>query len=375
MNGRPEADGFLDGLDMYTIPAMGDQHPIQVYGIQSKNIHYNNNDKLVTSKEDCIKRHRRPILLLHGRTWSAIPVYHLLGGKQENKSSSSSSSSISLMEELYNTGILQPYCMDFRGFGGTIKDKTGCVEPNRCVLDTESVLVWIAHRHGLTTNNTDDSTNNDSGNNDTNSLEDDDSLSSVCNHCEMPALLGWSQGALIAQMAAQQKPDWISKLVLYGSIYDPQIRYQRPPLYTSNTNANASASVQQKEEILNNHESAIEDFTIEGTIQPESAKRFAQVALICDPIKARWRHLHQFNNCDPRRVQVPTLVVAGDQDPYAPLHAQAELFNNLGANSDRTWSILSNADHAVHLLDGRHRFIKIVTNFVENEATSKNTKK
>ena len=59
--------------------------------------------------------------------------------------------------------------------------------------------------------------------------------------------------------------------------------------------------------------------------------------------------------------------MAGDQDPYAPLHAQAELFNNLGTGADRTWSILSNADHAVHLLDGRHRFVKMVTNFVENE--------
>ena len=175
--------------------------------------------------------------------------------------------------------------MDFRGFGGTVKDETGCVEPTRCVLDTESVLVWIAHRHGLTTNNADDA-------------EKDDASS--CNHCEMPALLGWSQGALIAQLAAQKIPDWISKLVLYGSIYDPQIRYQRPPLYTTTI---------QKEDILNDHDAAIEDFTIEGTIEPESAKRFAEVALICDPVKARWRHLHQFNNCDPRRVHVPTLVV------------------------------------------------------------------
>ena len=97
MNGRPEADIFLDGLDIYTVPAMGDAHPLQVYGIQSKNTH----NKKQESKEDCMKSHRRPILLLHGRTWSAIPVYHLLGG---------TGNSISLMEALYDTGILQPYC-------------------------------------------------------------------------------------------------------------------------------------------------------------------------------------------------------------------------------------------------------------------------
>eukprot|EP00540_Astrosyne_radiata_P022496 CAMPEP_0116857154 /NCGR_PEP_ID=MMETSP0418-20121206/20368_1 /TAXON_ID=1158023 /ORGANISM="Astrosyne radiata, Strain 13vi08-1A" /LENGTH=124 /DNA_ID=CAMNT_0004490751 /DNA_START=178 /DNA_END=552 /DNA_ORIENTATION=+ len=111
---------------------------------------------------------------------------------------------------------------------------------------------------------------------------------------------------------------------------------------------------------------AVEDFTIEGSIPPEPAMRFAEVALQSDPIKARWTHLYQFNNCDPARVTVPTLVVAGDQDPYAPLHVQQELFSNLGRGSDRTWSILADADHAAHLLEGRGRFVKIVTSFVQN---------
>ena len=71
-------------------------------------------------------------------------------------------------------------------------------------------------------------------------------------------------------------------------------------------------------------------------------------------------------NSDPGRVHVPTLVVVGDQDPYAPLHVQAELFSNLGRGVDRTWSILSDADHAVHLLEGRSRFINVVTSFIFN---------
>ena len=45
---------------------------------------------------------------------------------------------------------------------------------------------------------------------------------------------------------------------------------------------------------------------------------------------------------------------------------QGELFSNLGRGSDRTWSILADADHAVHLLDGRARFANIVTSFVQN---------
>jgi hypothetical protein len=39
----------------------------------------------------------------------------------------------------------------------------------------------------------------------------------------------------------------------------------------------------------------------------------------------------------------------------------------LGRGVDRTWSIIADADHAVHLLDnGRERFVSIVTSFVEN---------
>ena len=174
----------------------------------------------------------------------------------------------------------------------------------------------------------------------------------------MPALLGWSQGALVAQLIAQRSPSLISKLILYGSLYDSTIRYPRDPLYATQKG--------QVPEIQNSFDDAIEDFTVEGSIPPEPARMFAEAALLTDPIKAQWRHLYQFNNCDPARVHVPTSVVAGDQDPYAPLHVQQELFYNLGRGSDRTWSILSDSDHAVHLLEGRSRFTNIVTSFVQN---------
>ena len=58
--------------------------------------------------------------------------------------------------------------------------------------------------------------------------------------------------------------------------------------------------------------------------------------------------------------------IAGDQDPYAPLRIQGEIFSNLGRGADRTWSIIADADHAVHLLEGRSRFVNILTSFVEN---------
>lgn len=305
---------LMDGLDHYTVPAMDDGHPLSVFGISSKD---------PVQKQD--KKSLKPILLLHGRTWSAVPVYHLLGGP---KNRGNGIESRSLMEALLAKG-LQPYTMDFRGFGGTHKDEAGCVEPYRCVHDCETVLEWISERHGLLPSKDDP-----------------------------PALLGWSQGALVAQLAAQKSRPALSKVILYGSIYDPLVRYPREPLYRLNPPEN--------KQIINQFDDAIEDFTVEGTIPPEPARLFAEAALVADPVKAVWRHQYQFNNCDPARVHVPCLVVAGDQDPYCGLHVQQELFANLGRESDRTWSILSGSDHACHLLDGRFRLINTVVSFVQN---------
>lgn len=256
--GQNEAGAaLLDGLDVYRVSA-NDEHPLSVYGIDSP--------------EDVLDSMKKPILLLHGRTWSSVPVYHLLGGNQ----SKNGQESRSLMEALRDLG-LQPYAMDFRGFGGTPQDDTECVEPLRCVMDAETVLQWICDRHGL---------NEESS------------------HEDMPALLGWSQGALVAQLLAQQSPMILSKLILYGSLYDPLVRHPRAPLYK--TDLAPTDETTRQNNLL---DEAMEDFTIEGTIPPEPALIFAEAALLADPVKAVWKHLYQFNNCDAARVHVPTLVV------------------------------------------------------------------
>jgi pimeloyl-ACP methyl ester carboxylesterase len=322
------APHLLDGLDTYIVKSE-DGHPLSLYGINSN----------LGQEETSDEPKRRPILLLHGRTWSSVPVYHLLGGSNSNQSESHHSRS--LMESMYEAG-LQPYAMDFRGFGGTPRDETNSVIPNQCVMDTECVLKYIAKKHGC----------------------------SKAAHHSLPALMGWSQGALVAQLLAQKSPQMISKLVLYGSIYDPLVRYPRQPLFINGTDGGDVDGTR----IKNEFNGAIEDFTVEGSIPPAAAIEFAEAALASDPIKAPWNFLSQFNNCDPARVNIPTLVVAGDQDPYAPLRVQSELFSNLGRGADRTWSIIADADHAVHLLDGgKERLLSIVTSFIENGKKGEST--
>lgn len=211
--GRHEAGAaLLDGLDVYTVPALDDDHPLSVYGIDSEHPV----QAAATAHEDPSPAELFPVLLLHGRTWSSVPVYHLLGGNQ----SKNGQESRSLMETMRDHG-LQPYAVDFRGFGGTPPDDAKCVEPLQCVRDAESVLKWIAARHGLHGER----------------------------HAEMPAVLGWSQGALVAQLLAQKSPMAISKLILYGSLYDPNLRHPRLPLYTTTGHVNDSPTINTLDDV------------------------------------------------------------------------------------------------------------------------------
>ena len=309
--GKDSASHLLNGLDVYTIYSKEEQnHPLSLYGLHSTEEH---------AQEI---RYRRPILLLHGRTWSSVPVYHLLGGQeqaQKDQEPNDNNRSRSLMEALYEQG-LQPYALDFRGFGGTPSDETNVVTPTICVRDVGYAMKYITKKHAFDCNDDDDDNKNEA--------------SGDRHHHQqhyLPVLLGWSQGALVAQLFAQKNPHTISKLILYGSIYDPLVSYPPIPLYANGTESLASASASASahttdDKVKNTFNSAIEDFTIEGSIPPEPATRFAQAALLSDPYKAQWSYLSQFNNLDPARISVPTLVVAGDQGEFYILNMQASIY-------------------------------------------------
>lgn len=67
------------------------------------------------------------VLLLHGRTWSTLPDFDLPTGGGP-----------SLMERLASEGIAV-YGLDARGYGGTPRDSTGWLEPDRMALDVRAV--------------------------------------------------------------------------------------------------------------------------------------------------------------------------------------------------------------------------------------------
>jgi len=174
-------------------------------------------------------------------------------------------------------------------------------------------------------------------------------------------VLGWSQGALVAQLYAQSTPAKVRKLVLYASIYDPEVTYQRPAVFSHEGVGNKYNKFPR---IENTMKSALEDFTLPGTIDHWTALNFASLALEIDPFKARWSQLHEFNLLSPSQIQSPTLVIAGALDPYSSQRSQAALFTQIPETVDKAWVSIAGSDHAAHLLGCKNRWLEAVLAFL-----------
>lgn len=244
------------------------------------------------------------IVLVHGRTWSAVPDFDLQVPGEDR----------SLMDALVAEGFAA-YAIDQRGYGATPRDETGVLTPDRAAADLAAVLAWVREQHPS---------------------------------LPPPTVLGWSLGSLTSQLVAQRHPERIGALVLYGyprrpgQVYPPDPEPAPLPLHKPTT-----------------AEGAAEDFISPGTISQAAIDGFVRAALAADPVRMDWRGSDQWNALDPAAVRTPTLVIHGERDPYTPVINQAELFSLLG-HPDRTWVILPGCDHAAHLEDCGPRFVQEV---------------
>jgi len=302
--------GERDGLNRHEVVA-DDGHPLRLYSRSPR-------PGSGGGSGGPLDGGKRPILLLHGRTWSSQPVFDLRASPDDGEG-------MSTLQTLSDLGYAA-YALDLRGFGETPRDGGGYTTPVRCAEDVRCAVDWLAGRHG------------DQG--------------------RRPALLGWSQGALVAQLYAQRHGPALSDLVLFGSIYDPKVVYPRErPLF------GPDAAPAPAPEVANTVAASLEDFTIPGTINEAAAAEFSSIAMAVDPIKAAWGELHEFNECNAARVQVPTLVVVGAQDPYVSWDAQRDLFDGLGTE-DRAMAIIPGCDHPAHILEARGAFVRNVVGFL-----------
>lgn len=253
-----------------------------------------------------VARPKAVVLLIHGRTWSALPDFDLqVRGERR-----------SVMQSLNEQGF-SAYALDLRGYGKTPRDATGWLTPDRAARDVIATLEWLAQtKKG-----------------------------------SRPVLLGWSMGSLVSQLAAQRRPQLISGLVLYGYPRDPDnpAPFQSVPA--------------EPERIANTKEAAASDFISPEVVPPNVVAAYVVAALAADPVRVDWKNQEEFRELDPSKIGIPTLLLQGERDPLTPSGAQARLFTRL-RTPDRQWIVLPEGGHAALLEDMHQAFIAAIAGFI-----------
>lgn len=252
---------------------------------------------------------RGSILLLHGRTWSALPNFDLRVPGQR----------VSLMDALVARGFAV-YALDQRGYGATPRDSTRWLTPSRAARDANDVLAWIgAHERGT----------------------------------GRPVLFGYSRGSLTAMLAALRDSTRMSALVLYGFPLDLSARdsIQRAPEPSVPARRPTTAAA------------AAEDFITPASTPPGVREAYVRAAIAADTVRADWRDEGEFRTMDPAALRVPVLLVHGERDPYAAQANLADFMRRL-TRVDRSWVVLASTDHAAHL-ERQRDFVQVLVSFME----------
>jgi pimeloyl-ACP methyl ester carboxylesterase len=285
----PLPSAFAEHADLQRHTVIADGHPIALW------------EKSAAGATEAI-------LLVHGRTWSALPDFdlQLIG---EN---------LSMMDSLVDAGYAV-YAVDLRGYGETPRDKTDWLTPNRAADDVAVVVSWIAG-HG--------------------------------DWEAKPHLFGWSMGSTIVQLMVQRHPGLVASLTLYG--YWRDLNEDLP--------ADAPDIVPLKK--ANTAEAAASDFITPGSISQKAVDAYVAAALKADPIRVDIRHLDDYNALDGAKITVPTLVIAGEFDPLAPADNQARLLLSL-ATGHKQYVSVPGGDHAALLEQSRGYFIHEIVAFLQ----------
>ena len=253
------------------------------------------------------ERPQGAVVLVHGRTWSARPVFDF-----EPRSGSRS-----LLKALAAAG-LATYAIDLPGYGPSPRASSGWLAPTRAAEAVEATLNVVARRHpGL----------------------------------PPPLLLGWSRGSKISALVATRAKQPLSGLVLYGYNLDPAA----PP-----DNAPASGRAPA---LHNSAESARSDFVTPAVASPALIEDFVTASLAADPIRVDVCCDVEFLGIRPEAIRFPTLLLHGARDPAFKPEVAAAFFSRL-ATAERRWIIVASGDHAAHLEDCAPEVIAAMVDFM-----------
>lgn len=247
------------------------------------------------------------ILLVHGRTWSALPDFDLRVEGEE----------LSLMDGLVAEGYAV-YGIDLRGYGQTLRDDTGWLTPARAADDINIVLEWITD---------------------------------AAEWRVKPHLFGWSMGSMMSQLAAQRRPGNISSLILFGYPHNPDTQYPAD-----------ETGIEPAREI-NTAEAAASDFIVPGSISENAIDSYVKQALAADPVRTDIRSASDYNALDAAKLTMPTLVIHGAEDPLAPPENLAKLYTAINTGH-KQWVTVPGSDHAAFLESPRDYFIDELVTFM-----------
>ncbi len=251
----------------------------------------------------------RTIVLLHGRTWSSLPDFDLqVPGEQR-----------SLMDALVAKGYAV-YALDLRGYGGTPRDASGWTNPDRSAADLAAAVQWVRKNSGV---------------------------------AGKPALFGWSNGATVSHLMAQQHPELIASLVLFGYWKDPDAVLSSGADTVTPARAKTTA------------EAAASDF-ITPTISKKAIDIYVKAALAADPVRSDWRRMEEYNALSPAKLTVPTLLMTGEHDPLAPEASQRKFYERMTVK-DKQWVTIKKGDHAALMEDMQPEFVRVMTAFIERK--------
>jgi len=242
------------------------------------------------------------VLLVHGRTWSSLPNFDLQT-PDENRS---------VMDAFVRAGYTA-YALDLRGQGRSPRDASGWLTPRRAAGDVSAALAWISRANPR--------------------------------FARQITLIGYSRGAQVAMLVAQDHDANLATLVLYGF----------PPAVRTSTPANAPPREPTTAQ------AAASDFITPGAAPQRVIDAYVAQALAADPVRVDWRDEQQFV-FEPRKIAVPTLMIYGANDPFKNA-AAAEFFAAL-ATTDRAFSVLPDSDHAAHVEDSRRVWLHAILGFL-----------
>lgn len=261
-------------------------------------------ERWAPSEEKNWKGNNRVVLLVHGATWSSRCTFDPLP-------------QASLMDALADEGF-DVWAVDLHNYGGSAKSDRDWSEAATTVGDIDAAIDYIRAFRWV----------------------------------EKVHVFGFQWGAQAAAMFAEQKPNKVGRLALFGMRYQQHDAGRQAPQYPSRKNSLATASLKPDD----------------GDLEPELARRRADVCARLDPDSPNGAviDLQKASTVDPGQLSIPTMLVQGERDgDHNTLRDRIDFFTRLQPSAQRSFVVLPELGKWATLERNRYRLTRALVDFFD----------